>query len=108
MEASLPQTESPHYSKLIDLINSHKDIIMLVSNRLILIKPAEVAELYDGSECVQSLKTALENHGWKDISVIMNHYRNGEMVFEHNSINEGTIQRENSKRRARRVKSALV
>ena len=79
-----------HYSRLIDLLETEPDLIKLVSNRLILINPPKIAKMYskdDNIASVDNLIELLKDNGWVDISDIMNHYENGEMVFEHNDIN---------------------
>ena len=79
-----------HYSRLIDLLETEPDLIKLVSNRLILINPPKIAQMYskdDNIASVDNLIELLKDNGWVDISDIMNHYENGEMVFEHNDIN---------------------
>lgn len=98
-----------HYSRLIDLLETEPELILLVSNRLILINPIEIAKKYNSEEdkhtaTVDNLIELLKDNGWVDISDIMNHYDNGEMVFEHTDINEGTIQRASSRRKRTVVK----
>jgi len=98
-----------HYSRLIDLLETEPELILLVSNRLILINPEEIAKKYNSEEdkhtaTVDNLIELLKDNGWVDISDIMNHYDNGEMVFEHTDINEGTIQRASSRRKRTVVK----
>jgi len=98
-----------HYSRLIDLLETEPELILLVSNRLILINPTEIAKKYNSEKdeqtaTVDNLIELLKDNGWVDISDIMNHYDNGEMVFEHTDINEGTIQRASSRRKRTVVK----
>ena len=62
-----------HYSRLIDLLETEPELILLVSNRLILINPIEIAKKYNSEEdkhtaTVDNLIELLKDNGWVDIS----------------------------------------
>lgn len=62
-----------HYSRLIDLLETEPELILLVSNRLILINPTEIAKKYNSEEdrhtaTVDNLIELLKDNGWVDIS----------------------------------------
>ena len=62
-----------HYSRLIDLLETEPELILLVSNRLILINPVEIAKKYHlednkSTATVENLVVLLKANGWVDIS----------------------------------------